>query len=532
MRLSNFGSQHAGGSAPGGHSRSARAVAAPFVRGLTGRGTRLAVQRHIHLALLFIMTTAAVAGQQGNEPVSVSFESIPGMTAINYFEVATTVPASARLGTQLQTTHGVSFRSASDYVALVRLGSGHATSGVNGIGGVSAGNLIVYSQPVVITFSMPGSPSTPAVTDFVSVRGDQVQSFGSARMEAFDLGGALIGSVTAADVRGGLTLSLSAPNIHSVRITQTRSDIAFDDLRFNQLKPGLSARPTSDAGPDQPTHAGQTVVLDGSGSSDDNTATEDLRFAWALIGMPDGSSAALAGADSMRPSFFADVPGEYVISLTVTDADGQSGDADTVVVSSLNAALVAEAGVDQGAFVGRQVTLNGSASHDPDSDPLTFSWTLVAPEGSLASLSAESTAQPSFTPDAPGTYTATLVVSDPFGGASADSVVVMAITAEQFAAEQIVNALNTVGGLTTEQWAARGHRQALQNYLTQALAALQIGDVDEAGSKLRQAIERTDGCALRGSPDGNGSGRDWVTDCSAQMTLHEQLTTALDALTQ
>jgi hypothetical protein len=47
-----------------------------------------------------------------------------------------------------------------------------------------------------------------------------------------------------------------------------------------------------------------------------------------------------------------------------------------------------------------------------------------------------------------------------------------------------------------------------------------------------QAIERTDGCVLRASPDGNGSGRDWVIDCAAQAALYEKLTAALDALRQ
>ncbi|MCA1634041.1 MAG: immunoglobulin domain-containing protein [Acidobacteria bacterium] len=461
----------------------------------------------------------------------VTFECIPSVTAMSYFN-DTPVPLNARLSTQLQMSHGVSFGSIAGYVAVVNLGSGRATSPSNGIGGVDASNRLNYDSPVVITFSMPGSSSsTPAITDFVSIRGDQIPADGSAKMEAFDISGALIGSVTVPDVSGGLTLSLSIPNIHSVRLTQKESDIAYDDLRFNPLAPGLSARPTANAGPDQPIHVGQTVALDGSGSSDDNTATENLVFAWTLVTRPDGSAATLAGADSMSPSFVADMPGEYGASLTVTDADGLSSDRDTVAVSSLNAAPVANAGVDRGVFVGQAFTLDGSASYDPDSDPLEFSWTLTAPDGSASALSGETTAFPTFTPDIPGSYTATLTVNDPFGGVSADSVVVSVISAQQFAANQIASALNIIGALTSQQVTTRGNRQALQNYLTQALAALQAGDLVEARSKLMQAIERTDGCILRGSPDGNGSGRDWVIDCAVQATLHDLLTSALDALT-
>ena len=78
---------------------------------------------------------------------------------------------------------------------------------------------------------------------------------------------------------------------------------------------------------------------------------------------------------------------------------------------------------------------------------------------------------------------------------------------------------------------SQGNRRSLQKLLGQALTALQAGDVLEARSKLAQAIERTDGCVARGAPDGQGSGRDWVTSCTAQEPLFQLLTEARDALT-
>jgi hypothetical protein len=44
----------------------------------------------------------------------IAFESIPGMTAIDNLNSAF-VTTGARLGTQLQASHGVSFKSALDY---------------------------------------------------------------------------------------------------------------------------------------------------------------------------------------------------------------------------------------------------------------------------------------------------------------------------------------------------------------------------------------------------------------------------------
>lgn len=462
----------------------------------------------------------------------ITFEGIGGIVPMA--PSSTQVALAARLSTQLQATDGVSFSSIAGYVAVVDLGLGRTASPPNGISGVDSSNVLDAGSPVVVTFSMPGSPSAPAVTDLVSIRGDLQPGTGSVTMEAFDVSGALIGSVTASDAFGGVALSLSIPGIHRIRLTQTQADVAFDNLRFNALSPasvpGSSARPTANAGPDQPVRPGQSVTLDGSGSSDDNTATESLLFAWTLTGWPAGSGAALVGANTMRPTFVADAPGEYTATLTVTDADGLSSDPDAVVVSSFNAAPVANAGADKGAFVGEVVTLDGSSSSDPDGDPLEFSWTLTAPDGSDAALSGETSAFPTFSPNVPGTYTATLMVNDAFGGVSADSVVVSVISAAQLAAEQAASALNLVGSLTLAQVTTRGNREALQNFITQAIAAIQAGDMEKARQKLSEALERTDGCVLRGSVDRNGGGRDWVVDCAAQAAIYEKLAAALTAL--
>jgi hypothetical protein len=77
----------------------------------------------------------------------------------------------------------------------------------------------------------------------------------------------------------------------------------------------------------------------------------------------------------------------------------------------------AEAGSDQNnVAVGTEVTLDASASSDPDGDPLTFAWKFraIPPESSLSDLnilnSFEKIAH--FTPDKVGTYILDLEVSD------------------------------------------------------------------------------------------------------------------------
>ena len=75
-------------------------------------------------------------------------------------------------------------------------------------------------------------------------------------------------------------------------------------------------RPVANAGPDQTVLVGQTVQLDGSGSSDADG--DPLTFRWALTTRPAGSQATLANA-TVNPTFVADVLGTYVAQLIVND---------------------------------------------------------------------------------------------------------------------------------------------------------------------------------------------------------------------
>lgn len=91
-----------------------------------------------------------------------------------------------------------------------------------------------------------------------------------------------------------------------------------------------------------------------------------------------------------------------------------------------NQAPVANAGLDQNVKTGSTVYLDGTASYDPDGDPLTYSWSFVSrPSGSNATLSGASTATPTFVADVDGTYEVASTVSDA-ELSSTDSVVVTA----------------------------------------------------------------------------------------------------------
>ena len=94
-----------------------------------------------------------------------------------------------------------------------------------------------------------------------------------------------------------------------------------------------------------------------------------------------------------------------------------------VNLSVVNHTPTSNAGVDQTANEGIVVTLDGSASSDPDNNPLTYSWT--APNG--ITLSSTTVAKPTFTTpevSANTNYTFSLIVNDGKINSASDQVVI------------------------------------------------------------------------------------------------------------
>ncbi|MBM4065868.1 MAG: hypothetical protein FJ266_09555 [Planctomycetes bacterium] len=186
----------------------------------------------------------------------------------------------------------------------------------------------------------------------------------------------------------------------------------------------LNSAPVANAGLDQSVYVGNTVTLDGSGSSDvDGNA---LSYSWSFTSRPSGSTAALNDTTSANPTFTVDKAGTYVASLIVNDGTVNSAP-DTIIISTINVAPVADAGVDQSVNVNDTVTLNGSGSSDADGDTITYGWSFTTkPSGSTAVLSGATSANPTFTADKVGTYVVSLMVNDGTVNSSPDTVTITA----------------------------------------------------------------------------------------------------------
>src|SRR5256886_7303683 len=81
---------------------------------------------------------------------------------------------------------------------------------------------------------------------------------------------------------------------------------------------GSVGSPTATATALQATvNTGSVVRLDGGTSKDPQG--RPLFFEWSFISVPSGSAATLVDADKRLPSFLADMPGDYVVQLVVSN---------------------------------------------------------------------------------------------------------------------------------------------------------------------------------------------------------------------
>ena len=127
------------------------------------------------------------------------------------------------------------------------------------------------------------------------------------------------------------------------------------------------------------------------------------------------------------------------------------GGGTTTTTATTNVAPTANPGTSQNVLVGAVVSMDGSASKDPDGGTLTFKWTLIGkPVGSAATLTNSSYPNPKFTADLAGNYVLSLVVND---GKKDSAVASVSVTATTANAAPVANAGNnqsvTIGSTVT-----------------------------------------------------------------------------------
>jgi hypothetical protein len=174
--------------------------------------------------------------------------------------------------------------------------------------------------------------------------------------------------------------------------------------------------PVANAGVNQAVTSSVLVTLNGTASSDSDGTIAG--YAWTQTV---GTAVTLTGGTTSQPTFTAPVvlaATTLTFSLVVTDNRGAASAAATVnvVVNPVaigNIVPVANAGTNQTVTSAAIVTLNGTASSDPDGTIASYAWTQTV--GTAVTLTNATTSQPTFTAPvvvAATTLTFSLIVTD------------------------------------------------------------------------------------------------------------------------
>jgi hypothetical protein len=123
-----------------------------------------------------------------------------------------------------------------------------------------------------------------------------------------------------ADVAGDYSIQLIVTDSLGTASSPAVVNVSFSDVA-----------PIANAGSSQSAVVGETVSLNGSGSTDSDG--EPLTYQWSVVSAPSGSKAAISTPTAEIASFVPDLPGTYVVQLIVNDGILNSLPATTEIVA-------------------------------------------------------------------------------------------------------------------------------------------------------------------------------------------------------
>ena len=282
---------------------------------------------------------------------------------------------------------------------------------------------------VMVVASMTNTPVSVGSTVVSGTTGYLMSLSGSASTNpdggtltyAWSLVSKPVGSATVLDGSTGKFTAMTPDLLgdYVVKLTTTASSGAASTFQttvsVKNRRPiasiGSNATPVAlPSGPTLRLPANTTVTLRGTSSFDADGDT--LSYRWTLDSKPAGSTTSLSASNTNTVQMTTDLSGSYEVTLRVTDPSGAYSE-QRLTIASGNTAPVATIDKERlSVIAGTAVAASAARSIDDDGDALSYSWAIDAkPANSVASTSSTS-AVLSFTPDVPGTYIASVTVSD------------------------------------------------------------------------------------------------------------------------
>ena len=175
--------------------------------------------------------------------------------------------------------------------------------------------------------------------------------------------------------------------------------------------PPVNKAPTANAGSDQNLSIkADGTALDGSQSNDPDN--DVLRYSWSVTSKPNGTIASIDQATSAKPKLRALAPGDYTITLRVTDPSNASATDMVKVTLTNDAPVIVQTVSSSKPAIGAKVTLDASGSTDQNGHQLTYKWTVTQSPANSAIPFEFNTPSPIIQFDENGEYVFQLEISD------------------------------------------------------------------------------------------------------------------------